>query len=169
MAKVKLQVWGYRCERCGHEWVPRGDEPPRICPSCKSPYFDRMRRTDNPLVPLLRDIAQTPDVFLISVQTTRTDDGPPVDNYRPAQILSGEFKLSKMSEGAVRIKVWGYLASKKITEEDVIEDVNRLRKFEGLEPLPDGFVCEKVDVRQPVPSYRLSLSILPVAVPHTSQ
>ena len=23
MAKVQLQVWGYRCERCGHEWLPR--------------------------------------------------------------------------------------------------------------------------------------------------
>lgn len=40
----KVQIWGYRCERCGHEWVPRdkGQEP-KVCPHCKSPYWDRPR------------------------------------------------------------------------------------------------------------------------------
>ena len=37
---------GFGCERCGHEWVPRNkDQPPRVCPKCKSPYWDRPRRT----------------------------------------------------------------------------------------------------------------------------
>ena len=44
MAKVKLEVWGYRCERCGHDWVPRNEPAPRVCPSCKSPYWDRPRK-----------------------------------------------------------------------------------------------------------------------------
>lgn len=43
--KVKIQVWGYRCHRCGHEWVPREKaQDPRVCPACKSPYWDRPRR-----------------------------------------------------------------------------------------------------------------------------
>ena len=29
-----------RC-RCGHEWLPRGDERPRVCPKCKSANWDR--------------------------------------------------------------------------------------------------------------------------------
>jgi predicted Zn-ribbon and HTH transcriptional regulator len=38
MAKVKLQ--GYRCERCGHEWLPRDKaQAPGHCPKCKSPYW----------------------------------------------------------------------------------------------------------------------------------
>lgn len=41
MAKIKLN--GYRCERCDHEWVPRDEYIPRICPSCKSPYWDMPR------------------------------------------------------------------------------------------------------------------------------
>jgi hypothetical protein len=46
MAKVKLWVWGYRCERCEHEWVPRGKEQePRVCPKCKSPYWYRPPKT----------------------------------------------------------------------------------------------------------------------------
>jgi DNA-directed RNA polymerase subunit RPC12/RpoP len=38
MAKIKLTLDGYRCERCGHEWIKNksteGD--PEICPKCKS-------------------------------------------------------------------------------------------------------------------------------------
>lgn len=47
MAKVPITVMGYRCDRCGHEWVPRGesDEEPRVCPKCKSPYWNRPRKT----------------------------------------------------------------------------------------------------------------------------
>ena len=38
MARVPITVMGFRCDRCGHEWVPRGgtDEEPRVCPSCHS-------------------------------------------------------------------------------------------------------------------------------------
>lgn len=40
-----IQLWGYRCQRCGHEWVPRDKtQKPRVCPKCKNPYWDRPRR-----------------------------------------------------------------------------------------------------------------------------
>lgn len=42
MARITLQ--GFLCERCGHKWVPREEETPRVCPRCKSPYWDRPRR-----------------------------------------------------------------------------------------------------------------------------
>lgn len=43
MGRVPITVMGYRCERCGHEWIPRGDsdEEPRVCPKCKSAYWNR--------------------------------------------------------------------------------------------------------------------------------
>jgi hypothetical protein len=44
MAKIRFTVEGYRCERCRHEWIPRESSPPRVCPHCKSPYWDRPRR-----------------------------------------------------------------------------------------------------------------------------
>ena len=44
VAKVKIEFEGYHCERCGHEWVPRRDESPRLCPRCKSAYWDRPRK-----------------------------------------------------------------------------------------------------------------------------
>ena len=42
VAKIKLD--GYKCERCGHVWLPRiydNDKDPVICPKCKSPYWNR--------------------------------------------------------------------------------------------------------------------------------
>jgi predicted Zn-ribbon and HTH transcriptional regulator len=46
MAKVKLL--GFRCERCEHEWLPRDkDQEPLVCPKCKSPYWNRPRKTAN--------------------------------------------------------------------------------------------------------------------------
>lgn len=42
--KVKFEVEGFRCERCGHMWVPRNIvDIPRVCPKCKSPYWDRKK------------------------------------------------------------------------------------------------------------------------------
>ncbi|MFP3278560.1 MAG: hypothetical protein RXO43_03330 [Candidatus Micrarchaeota archaeon] len=34
----------YKCLRCGHVWAARGKEEPRVCPKCKSPYWNRPRR-----------------------------------------------------------------------------------------------------------------------------
>ncbi len=31
----------YLCHRCGHKWNPRKKEKPKICPKCKSPYWDK--------------------------------------------------------------------------------------------------------------------------------
>ena len=47
MARVMISVEGFRCERCSHEWVPRnkGVEP-RVCPSCKNPYWNRPKKRD---------------------------------------------------------------------------------------------------------------------------
>lgn len=44
MAKVKIEVEGYRCERCNHEWIPRKGEYPILCPKCKSAYWDKPRK-----------------------------------------------------------------------------------------------------------------------------
>ena len=41
MAKVKKTR--FECQRCGHEWAPRQDVRPTICPRCESPFWDRPR------------------------------------------------------------------------------------------------------------------------------
>jgi predicted Zn-ribbon and HTH transcriptional regulator len=43
----KVQLWGWRCERCGHEWLPRSKDTPRVCPKCKSPYWDKPRTKES--------------------------------------------------------------------------------------------------------------------------
>ena len=50
MKRVKAEIGmvpllGCRC-RCGHEWLPRNAaDKPRVCPKCKSPNWDRPKRT----------------------------------------------------------------------------------------------------------------------------
>lgn len=47
MARIKLD--GFQCERCGHKWLPADiDKPPRVCPKCKSPYWERPRKEAKP-------------------------------------------------------------------------------------------------------------------------
>jgi hypothetical protein len=43
MARVPITIMGYRCDQCGHEWVPRSKatKAPRSCPSCKSRHWDQ--------------------------------------------------------------------------------------------------------------------------------
>jgi DNA-directed RNA polymerase subunit RPC12/RpoP len=50
MAVVKKLVTVYICERCGHEWFPRGKTLPTVCshPGCKSPYWNRPRQKRRP-------------------------------------------------------------------------------------------------------------------------
>lgn len=51
MARVPITVMGFRCERCGHEWIPRGggEQEPRVCPKCRSPWWDRPKSKRSPM------------------------------------------------------------------------------------------------------------------------
>ncbi|MCK4730412.1 MAG: hypothetical protein KAT28_03775 [Candidatus Aenigmarchaeota archaeon] len=41
IAKIECYV----CERCNHKWIARNKkEKPKVCPKCKSPYWDTPRR-----------------------------------------------------------------------------------------------------------------------------
>lgn len=38
----RIKVTGFQCERCRHRWIPRKKtSTPKVCPKCKSPYWDR--------------------------------------------------------------------------------------------------------------------------------
>jgi len=46
MGQRTVKTLQYICERCGHAWTARypTKPPPRTCPKCKSPYWDRPRQ-----------------------------------------------------------------------------------------------------------------------------
>jgi len=50
----KIQLWGWHCERCGHEWIPRAQDAPEpaVCPKCKSPYWNKPRKSAEPAPPV---------------------------------------------------------------------------------------------------------------------
>ena len=37
-------IFKFKCLRCGHIWWPKTPDKPRVCPKCKSPYYDRPRK-----------------------------------------------------------------------------------------------------------------------------
>lgn len=43
MPRAKIVVDGWRCTRCGYEWIPKKKGLPRVCARCKSPYWDTER------------------------------------------------------------------------------------------------------------------------------
>ena len=48
MARKEIKVLQYECERCGHLWIPREKNvEPKVCPKCKTPYWDTPRKSKN--------------------------------------------------------------------------------------------------------------------------
>lgn len=48
MGIIMLTVSGFKCERCGHKWIPRNKQlEPEVCPKCKSPYWNRPKPKGN--------------------------------------------------------------------------------------------------------------------------
>jgi Zn finger protein HypA/HybF involved in hydrogenase expression len=43
---MKITIKQLTCKRCEHTWTPRKSEI-RICPKCKSPYWDKERAGNN--------------------------------------------------------------------------------------------------------------------------
>lgn len=36
----EITVRNCKCERCEHSWITRSKELPKVCPHCKSPYWN---------------------------------------------------------------------------------------------------------------------------------
>lgn len=75
MGRVPITVMGYKCERCGHEWLRRDhNREPKVCPKCKSPYWDKPRRD---LLPMsyeeFRDRVKTVLASAVGEQMTWTE------------------------------------------------------------------------------------------------
>lgn len=39
----KIKIPTLTCLRCNHTWIPRQSKPPKNCPNCKSPYWDKTK------------------------------------------------------------------------------------------------------------------------------
>lgn len=35
-----IKIKGFKCDKCDHEWIQRKKEKPKICPKCKSKFWD---------------------------------------------------------------------------------------------------------------------------------
>ena len=39
-----IPIEHFVCLRCGHKWIRRSIEIPRVCPGCHSAYWDKEKR-----------------------------------------------------------------------------------------------------------------------------
>ena len=44
MSKKEIKVYECKCERCEHEWITRTEEATIVCPKCKSPYWNTLKK-----------------------------------------------------------------------------------------------------------------------------
>ena len=45
MSIIEIKRKGFKCERCGHEWIPHNmEKTPTVCPKCKSPYWNKPKK-----------------------------------------------------------------------------------------------------------------------------
>lgn len=44
MCHYTFETPSLKCERCDHTWIQRRTELPKVCPLCKSPYWNKKRR-----------------------------------------------------------------------------------------------------------------------------
>lgn len=46
---IKMKLPHYKCLRCQHEWIPRKEDYPRMCPECKSVRWDKPKKDNSQL------------------------------------------------------------------------------------------------------------------------
>jgi hypothetical protein len=126
---------------------------------------------ENPIIPILRNIVQTDGVFLVSIRGRYSLNGRSIRldvSHKPKSILGMGFKLPLTFQGKITIH-GSYSFGVRPTMKNAIEEVNRLRKPDGLEPLPNEVVCERVDAKHLPPKYALSLSVPSTVAQSTSR
>ena len=42
---MKIDLPERKCKRCGHNWFLKKPEEPIVCPKCKSPYWNKDKKT----------------------------------------------------------------------------------------------------------------------------
>lgn len=47
MSSENIMLNKCKCERCSHAWNTRKEQLPIVCPSCKSPYWNKPKRKIN--------------------------------------------------------------------------------------------------------------------------
>lgn len=41
---IQMIISKWRCTRCHHEWIPKQERAPKVCPACNSPYWNIERQ-----------------------------------------------------------------------------------------------------------------------------
>ena len=107
MARVPITVMGYRCERCEHEWIPRDiKNEPRVCPKCKSAYWNTPRKKSATTYEDFRDriadvLKQNPDGLTWTEIRTQARLPQKLPNNAWVRRLESDISLLRVREHGV--------------------------------------------------------------------
>jgi hypothetical protein len=97
---ARVQIWGFKCERCGHEWAPREPgQAPTVCPKCKSPYWDRPRKGEIPPEERIK-------TKWTAEQLNRKTVEFELNRGKQQLVGSGEFAAVEGADGFMKVSIW---------------------------------------------------------------
>ena len=65
----KAEINEFKCLRCGHTWIPRQSRI-KICPSCKSSYWDKPKQAERILEKIKRQHKQVEQEVYRAMKST---------------------------------------------------------------------------------------------------
>ena len=83
------------CKRCGHIWYPRRPQYPKVCPRCKSPWWDTPRGNNS--MQNLPDITPAVTEFIVQQGQNNSDNTSPMTHpANPEKKLSQNTPLGQV-------------------------------------------------------------------------
>jgi hypothetical protein len=159
-----IEIPSCKCERCGYTWYLRYPQKPRVCPSCKSPYWQassdfikdlnidsqKAQEIIKELSDRVNEAAEKPTIWASVLREgwqrmLETSELPIVSVDR---VYSGGFSVhdwflngTKISLGLAERIVEHFVTepvSLEVTKEDVVERAEKLLEWRGILELLDA-------------------------------
>ena len=121
---AQVQVMANQCERCGHIWMPRRESTtePRVCPSCKSPYWDRPRVKQSAYVNLHQ-------IFKTKTLRYRASARQVVENLPKNKPITIDFENIEFASRSFVHELLHSLGNRQVTFEHRNADVQKMMEI----------------------------------------
>lgn len=168
----KIQIPAFDCARCGYHWYLRKPQRPRVCPRCKSPYWNfsseykkeldndilEAKKIEEVLIKKMKELQQGPlhweEIIGIGLERMFKTSEFPIKNIK--EVLDEGFsvydwflKVSKITQKLTDDVVKKHMKhkSKQLTMGDSSStEVEKIKKLLGWEEILENLTEEEVKI-----------------------